>query len=109
MLFHQGNGLKHFSKLFNVEDENTVKNNFLKATNPKCVSERKFYTTILRQSKGIKKVIKGTKKASGNDSISSNEKIKTGSPTILPFLVTLFNTILETKRYLRIGHYYSSP
>ena len=25
--------------------------------------------------------------------------IKTGSPTILPFLVTLFNTILETKKY----------
>ena len=25
--------------------------------------------------------------------------IKTGSPTILPFLVTLFNTILETKSY----------
>ena len=37
-------------------------------------------------------------KASGNDLIS-NEMIKTGCPTILPFLVTLFNTILETKSY----------
>ena len=38
------------------------------------------------------------KKASGNDSIS-NEMIKTGSPKILLFLVTLFNTILKTKSY----------
>ena len=38
------------------------------------------------------------KKASGNDSIS-NAMIKIGSPNILPFLVTIFNTILETKSY----------
>ena len=29
----------------------------------------------------------------------SNETIKTGSPTILTFLVTFSNTILETKSY----------
>ena len=33
-----------------------------------------------------------------NDSIS-NDVIKIGSPTILPFLVILFNTILETKSF----------
>ena len=38
------------------------------------------------------------KKASSKDSIS-NEMIKTGSPTILPFLVTFFNAIRETKSY----------
>ena len=38
------------------------------------------------------------KKASSKDSIS-NEMIKTGCPTILPFLVTFFNTIRKTKSY----------
>ena len=91
--------IEHFSKLFNVEENTTVKNNFLKATNSKCVRENSTLDspfTADEVSKGIAQL--KNKKASGNDSIS-NEMIKTGSPTNLPFLVTLFNTIPETKRY----------
>ena len=95
MLSHQGNGLNTFLNFFNVEENTTVKNNFLKATNPKCVGENSTLDspfTADKVSKGIAQL--KNKKASGNDSIS-NEMIKTGSPTILPFLVTLF----KTKRY----------
>ena len=42
--------IEHFSKLFIVEENTTVKNNFLKATNPKCVRENSTldYRKILR-------------------------------------------------------------
>ena len=71
----------------------------MQATNPECVRENTTLDSLLtadKASKGIAQL--KYKKASGNDSIS-NEMIKTGSLTSLPFLVTPFNTILETKRY----------
>ena len=43
------------------------------------------------------------KKASSKDSIS-NEMIKTGSPTILPFLVTFLMLYEKQRATLRIGH-----
>ena len=89
MPLHQGNGL------------NTFLNNLLKTTNPKCERENSMldspFIADLKVPKGIAQL--KNKKATGNDSVS-NEMINTGSPTILPFLVTLFfNTILETKSY----------
>ena len=87
--------IEHFSELFNVEENTTAKNKLLKAPNPKFVRENSPVSAD-EVSKGIAQL--KNKKASGNDSIS-NEIIKTGSSTILPFLVTLFNTILETKSY----------
>ena len=77
--------IEHFSKLFNVEEKTIVKNNFLKATIPKCMRENSTLDspfTADEVSKGIAQL--KNKKASSNDSIS-NEMIKT---TILPFLVT---------------------
>ena len=97
--------IEHFSKPFYVEENTTVKNKLLKAPNPKFVRENATLDSPFSAdevSKGIAQL--KNKKASDNDSIS-NEMIKTGSPTILPFLVTLFNTILETKSYTpRNGH-----
>ena len=86
MLFHQG-----FFKCFNVEENTTVKNKLLKATNPKCVRENSTIDLTFRADEVSKCIAKlKNKKASSKDSIS-NEMIKTGSPTILPFLVTFFN------------------
>ena len=94
MLFHQG-----FFKCFNVEENTTVKNKLLKATNPKCVRENSTIDLTFTADEVSKCIAKlKNKKASSNDSIS-NEMIKTDSPTILPFLVRFFNTIRETKSY----------
>ena len=59
--------------------------------------ERKFYTRLQKNPKNINITFTADEVSKGD--LISNEMIKTGSPTILPFLVTLFNTILETKRY----------
>ena len=77
----------------------TVNSNLLKDTNPKCITENFTLDPPFiadEVSNGIAQL--KDKNASGNYSIS-NEMFKTGSPTILPFLVTLFNTVLETKSY----------
>ena len=63
--------IEHFSKLFNVEENTTVKNKLLKAPNPKFVREN----STLDSPFSTDEVSKGTaqlknKKASGNDSIS---------------------------------------
>ena len=76
-------GTEHFS-----EENSTVNNNLLKATNPKCIRENSTLDstfTVDEVSKGIARL--KNKKASGYDSIS-NEMITTVSPTILPSLVT---------------------
>ena len=102
--------IEHFSKLFNVEKN--IKNKLLKAPNPKFVRENFTLDSPFsadKVSKGIAQL--KNKKASGHDSIS-NEMIKTGSPAILPFLVTLFNTIYtrnkELPRVLVMWNCYSS-
>ena len=71
----------------------------MKATNSKCVRENSTLDSPFTADEVSKSIAQlKNKKASGNDSIS-NAMIKTGSPNILPFLVTIFNTILETKSY----------
>ena len=102
--------IEHFSKLFNVEEN--IKNKLRKAPNPKFVRENFTLDSPFsadKVSKGIAQL--KNKKASGHDSFS-NEMIKTGSPAILPFLVTLFNTIYtrnkELPRVLVMWNYYSN-
>ena len=76
-------GTDHFS-----EENSTVNNNLLKATNPKCIRENSTLDstfTVDEVSKGIARL--KNKKASGDDSISK-EMIMTFSSTILPSLVT---------------------
>ena len=71
----------------------------MKATNSKFLKEKSILdspVTADKESKGITQL--KNKKASGNNLIS-NETIKTGSPTILPFFVTFPNTTLEIKSY----------
>ena len=71
----------------------------LKTANPKCVRENSALDSPFSADEVFKGIAQlKNKKASGNDLIG-NEMIKTGSPTILPFLVTLFNTTLEIKSY----------
>ena len=71
----------------------------MKSTNPKCIKENSTRDSPFIVDEVFKDIAQlKNKKASGNDSIS-DEMIKTGSPTVLLFLVTFFNTILETKSY----------
>ena len=76
----------------------------MKATNPKCVRENSTIDLTFTADEVSKCIAKlKNKKASSKDSIS-NEMIKTGSPTILPFLVTFLMLYEKQRATLRIGH-----
>ena len=69
----------------------------MKAANPKCVWENSTLDSPFTADEVSKDITQlKNKKASGNES-TSNEMIKTGSPTILHFLVTFFKDYTRNK------------